>query len=71
MYVARAFHGGATIPGKLVPSHRTTYVAWGGKENAEEHYEVKRQKISDTKPSGFADLLMLAVCFYPTIEGIM
>ncbi|XP_050539649.1 uncharacterized protein LOC126904566 isoform X2 [Daktulosphaira vitifoliae] len=40
LYVARAEHNGALIPGKLVPSHGVTYVAWGGIENPKENYEV-------------------------------
>lgn len=41
IYVARASHEGALLPGKLVPSHRVAYVAWGGRENPKEHYEVR------------------------------
>ncbi|XP_055714142.1 uncharacterized protein LOC129808322 isoform X2 [Phlebotomus papatasi] len=40
LYVARARHGGALIPGKLVPSHRCCYVPWGGREHSVKHYEV-------------------------------
>uniref|UniRef100_A0A2S2Q4X7 C3 and PZP-like alpha-2-macroglobulin domain-containing protein 8 n=1 Tax=Sipha flava TaxID=143950 RepID=A0A2S2Q4X7_9HEMI len=40
LYVARAEHNGALIPGKLVPSHGVVYVAWGGVENPKENYEV-------------------------------
>ncbi|XP_050422529.1 uncharacterized protein LOC126834557 isoform X2 [Adelges cooleyi] len=40
LYIARAEHNGALIPGKLVPSHGVTYVAWGGVENPKENYEV-------------------------------
>ncbi|KXJ83142.1 hypothetical protein RP20_CCG008811 [Aedes albopictus] len=40
MYIARAQHEGAIIPGKLVPSHGVAYVAWGGVENPKEEYEV-------------------------------
>ncbi|XP_055684908.1 natterin-3-like [Lutzomyia longipalpis] len=40
LYIARARHSGALIPGKLVPSHRCCYVAWGGREHAVKHYEV-------------------------------
>ncbi|CAG0890462.1 unnamed protein product [Darwinula stevensoni] len=39
-YVARAPHGDDVLPGKLVPSHRTTYVSYGGKEYAKSHYQV-------------------------------
>lgn len=41
IYVARAAHEGALIPGKLVPSHRVAYVAWGGRENPKDGYEVR------------------------------
>lgn len=41
LYVARANHEGALIPGKLVPSHKVTYVAWGGRENPKDNYEVR------------------------------
>ncbi|CAH1161215.1 unnamed protein product [Phyllotreta striolata] len=40
LYVIRAQFNGALIPGKLVPSHGTGYVAWGGNENAVPEYEV-------------------------------
>lgn len=40
IYVARAAHEGAVIPGKLVPSHRIAYVPWGGRENPKDSYEV-------------------------------
>lgn len=39
-FVARARHEGALIPGKLVPSHGVTYVAWGGGEHGHAEYEV-------------------------------
>lgn len=42
LYVARAEHNGALIPGKLVPSHGVVYVAWGGIENPKENYEVRK-----------------------------
>jgi len=40
LYVARARHEGALIPGKLVPSHGVTYIAWGGGEHPHQEYEV-------------------------------
>lgn len=40
LYVARARHEGALIPGKLVPSHGVTYIPWGGGEHAHSEYEV-------------------------------
>lgn len=39
-FVARARHEGALLPGKLVPSHGVTYVAWGGGEHPHDTYEV-------------------------------
>ncbi|XP_065219813.1 uncharacterized protein LOC135845271 [Planococcus citri] len=47
IYVIRAQHEGALIPGKLVPSHRAAYVAWGGRENPKDSYEV----LCDCTPS--------------------
>lgn len=40
IYVTRANFQGALIPGKLLASHGTSYVAWGGAENACSEYEV-------------------------------
>ncbi|KAI8438201.1 hypothetical protein MSG28_010820 [Choristoneura fumiferana] len=40
MFVARAQHEGATLPGKLVPSHGCAYVPWGGAENGKNEYQV-------------------------------
>ncbi|GFY78725.1 DUF3421 domain-containing protein [Trichonephila inaurata madagascariensis] len=40
IYVGRAHHQGDNIPGKLVPSHGSCYVAWGGEEHACHSYEV-------------------------------
>lgn len=40
LYVARARHEGALLPGKLVPSHGVTYVAWSGAEHPHDEYEV-------------------------------
>lgn len=40
LYVARARHEGALLPGKLVSSHGVTYVAWGGAEHPHDEYEV-------------------------------
>lgn len=41
IFVARALHEGAMLPGKLVPSHRVAYVPWGGRENPKDQYEVR------------------------------
>ncbi|XP_028032564.1 uncharacterized protein LOC114244849 [Bombyx mandarina] len=40
LYVARAVHEGATIPGKLVPSHGCAYVPWGGIEHGKPQYQI-------------------------------
>ncbi|XP_067001274.2 uncharacterized protein [Anabrus simplex] len=40
LYVGRASHEGALIPGKVVPSHGVCYVAWGGGEHGKEEYQV-------------------------------
>lgn len=40
LYIARAEHEGALIPGKCVPSHGVTYVPWGGGEHGKAEYEV-------------------------------
>lgn len=42
LYVARAEHEGAIIPGKFVPSHGVTYISWGGAEHGKPEYEVSR-----------------------------
>lgn len=40
LYVARARHEGALIPGKLVASHGCAYVPWGGAEHGKPEYQV-------------------------------
>jgi len=40
LYVSRAEHSGATIPGKLLGDHGVSYIPWGGEEHAKESYEV-------------------------------
>ncbi|KAF2904886.1 hypothetical protein ILUMI_01288 [Ignelater luminosus] len=40
LYVIRSNFQGGNIPGKLVSSHRTAYVPWGGAENPVPQYEV-------------------------------
>jgi hypothetical protein len=39
-YVGRARHEGALIPGKVVKSHGTCYVPWGGGEHGKDEFEV-------------------------------
>lgn len=43
LYVGRASHEGALIPGKIVPSHGVCYIAWGGQEHGKEEYQVSLQ----------------------------
>ncbi|KAI5639724.1 farnesoic acid 0-methyl transferase domain-containing protein [Phthorimaea operculella] len=40
LFVARAKHEGALIPGKFVPSHGCAYVPWGGQEHGKPEYQV-------------------------------
>lgn len=40
LYIARARHESALIPGKLVPSHGVAYISWGGAEHPCTEYEV-------------------------------
>ncbi|XP_048510567.1 uncharacterized protein LOC105687542 isoform X4 [Athalia rosae] len=40
LFVARAQHQGALIPGKLKPSHNVCYIAWGGQEHGKPEYQV-------------------------------
>jgi hypothetical protein len=40
LYIGRARHEGALIPGKIIPSHGVCYVAWGGVEHGKNEYEV-------------------------------
>ncbi|XP_043277425.1 uncharacterized protein [Venturia canescens] len=40
LFVGRAHHEGALIPGKVKPSHSVCYVAWGGGEHGKSDYQV-------------------------------
>ncbi|XP_012524783.1 uncharacterized protein LOC105830158 isoform X2 [Monomorium pharaonis] len=40
LFVGRAQHEGALIPGKVKPSHSVCYVAWGGAEHGKSDYQV-------------------------------
>lgn len=40
LYVGRAHHEGALIPGKVKPGHSVCYVAWGGGEHGKSDYQV-------------------------------
>ncbi|XP_043254886.1 uncharacterized protein LOC122398776 isoform X2 [Colletes gigas] len=40
LFVGRARHEGALLPGKVKPSHSVCYVAWGGQEHGKSEYEV-------------------------------
>lgn len=51
LYVARAQHEGALIPGKLVPSHGVVYVPWGGAEHGKTDYEVCKHHTNLSSPS--------------------
>ncbi|XP_011701794.1 PREDICTED: uncharacterized protein LOC105458296 isoform X2 [Wasmannia auropunctata] len=40
LFVGRAHHEGALIPGKVKPSHSVCYIAWGGAEHGKSDYQV-------------------------------
>lgn len=40
LFVGRAHHEGALIPGKVKPSHSVCYIAWGGSEHGKSDYQV-------------------------------
>lgn len=40
LFVGRAHHEGALLPGKVKPSHSVCYVAWGGAEHGKTDYQV-------------------------------
>ncbi|XP_064473156.1 natterin-3-like isoform X2 [Ornithodoros turicata] len=40
LFVGRAEHEGDALPGKVVPSHKVCYVAYGGSEHAKSSYQV-------------------------------
>lgn len=40
LYVGRAKHEGALIPGKVNPQHGVCYIPWGGEEHGKSEYEV-------------------------------
>lgn len=46
LYIGRANHEGALIPGKIKPSHGVCYIAWGGKEHSKDTYEVRHESSS-------------------------
>lgn len=56
LYVGRASHEGALIPGKIVPSHGVCYVAWGGLEHGKEEYQVQDAENLQ------GELVMYSVC---------
>lgn len=45
LYVGRASHGGALIPGKVKVSHGVCYVPWGGEEHGKPDYQVRKNLI--------------------------
>lgn len=44
LYVGRAYHEGALLPGKVKPRDNVCYVAWGGREHPKSEYEVNITK---------------------------
>ncbi|XP_067210241.1 C3 and PZP-like alpha-2-macroglobulin domain-containing protein 8 isoform X3 [Linepithema humile] len=40
LFVGRARHEGALIPGKVKPGHSVCYIAWGGEEHGKTDYQV-------------------------------
>ncbi|KAK0086383.1 hypothetical protein PV326_005574, partial [Microctonus aethiopoides] len=40
LYIGRANHGGALIPGKVKLSHGVCYVPWGGEEHGKAEYQI-------------------------------
>lgn len=40
LYVGRAYHEGALLPGKVKPGDSVCYVAWGGDEHGKTDYQV-------------------------------
>ncbi|XP_015586335.1 uncharacterized protein LOC107263519 isoform X3 [Cephus cinctus] len=40
LYVGRAYHEGALIPGKVKPGHAVCYIPWGGAEHGKSDYQV-------------------------------
>lgn len=45
LFVGRAQHEGALIPGKVKPSHSVCYIAWGGAEHGKSDYEVSNRTL--------------------------
>lgn len=41
LYIGRADHEGALLPGKVSANHGVCYVAWGGQEHAKNQYQVR------------------------------
>lgn len=46
LFVGRARHEGALIPGKVKPGHSVCYVAWGGTEHGKTDYQVSERILS-------------------------
>lgn len=40
LFVGRAHHEGALIPGKVKPGHSVCYIPWGGGEHGKADYQV-------------------------------
>jgi hypothetical protein len=45
VYVARAEHNGEMIPGKLIPSFKSCYIAFNGGEVRKKEYQVSYYQI--------------------------
>lgn len=41
LYVGRAYHEGALLPGKVKPGDSVCYVAWGGDEHGKTDFQVR------------------------------
>ncbi|XP_051165002.1 uncharacterized protein LOC127283912 isoform X2 [Leptopilina boulardi] len=69
LYVGRANHEGALIPGKVNPQHGVCYVAWGGEEHGKAQYEVLCNSSSMWVPTSGENIPPNAVPGGQTEEG--
>lgn len=69
LYVGRANHEGALIPGKVNPQHGVCYVAWGGEEHGKSDYEVLCSSSSMWVPTSGENIPPNAVPGGQTEEG--